>query len=225
LDVETGNVIRDLPGTPAQMWSLRVSPDGRQALSLTADRTAHLWDLESGKELRRWDGKTTLPNQFTEDSKQLVLLDATDPDRPFRLWNIAESKESPGNGMPIRGVFPDSFLKGGKEMVVCREGALHFHDRASGKALRRIELVRGLEGQQGREGSISPDGRLFLTPATDGTLRLWDLTADRELHRYPELGQKPHGGTPMFSPDGQYAAIGRPGCVVVLRLPAVPMKP
>jgi WD40 repeat protein len=153
---------------------------------------------------------------FTADGTHLVLYNYRDPDSAFRLWEIASGRESPGNGLACRGLF--SFLKGGKEVVVCRDGALHFHDMTSGKPLRRIDLGPGLEGEQGRAGAISPDGRLFLVPATDGSLRLWDLAAARELPRLPDPGGKGYRN-PTFSPDGRHAAVGCVGAVIVFRLP------
>jgi WD40 repeat protein len=39
------------------------SPDGKQILTASADRTARLWDVASGKELRRFEGHTDLVNR------------------------------------------------------------------------------------------------------------------------------------------------------------------
>jgi hypothetical protein len=60
---------------------------------------------------------------------------------------------------------------------------------------------------------------MLLVPATDGNLRLWDLAAGRDVHRFPALGQP---CAIHFSPGGCYAAVGIPGAVVVLRLPDLP---
>jgi len=216
VDARDGSPVRDLPQLPAQLWSMRISPTQPLAFTARADGVRQLWDLETGKELHRWRDRWE-PYVFTANGKHMVLGDSLDRDEPFRLWNIAEEKEGPGNGVAVRGVFESSFLKGGKEMVVCHGGKLHFHEVASGKPLRTIGLGDGLEGTQGREGIISRDGRLFVVPATDKSIRVWDLESGREIHCFAKLGHPGH--VLAISPDGRLAAVGILGNVIVLRLP------
>ena len=44
---------------------MTVLPDGRRALSGSCDRTLRLWDLETGAELRRFEGHEDLVTSVT----------------------------------------------------------------------------------------------------------------------------------------------------------------
>jgi WD40 repeat protein len=221
-DVATG-ALRDLPETKESTWDCELSPDGRHLTTTDSDFVRRLWDLDTGRQLRCWDGETD-PHLFTPDGKQIVLSVRRDPDRPFRLWNIADGTEGAGNGMPFRGLMRTSMLKGGKEIVAVRDGALHVHDWATGKPLRKIELGSGFEGERGRDGTISPDGRLFLCPSTRGELRLWDLATGKPLD-LPLTWVGPRMFVRVISPDNRWAALGHNNEIVVIRLPDVPPAP
>jgi WD40 repeat protein/serine/threonine protein kinase len=72
--------------------------------------------------------------------------------------------------------------------------------------LDRFEVIRKLEGHEGsvKRTAFSPDGKRALTAGQDGTLRLWDLSNGRELHR-----MRGHTAAAVaFSPDGRRALTG-----------------
>lgn len=48
--LKTGEAVRTLTGHSAQVSSVAVTPDGRQAISASHDHTLKVWDLESGRE-------------------------------------------------------------------------------------------------------------------------------------------------------------------------------
>ncbi len=65
--------------------------------------------------------------------------------------------------------------------------------------------VRSLQGhgQAVRSVALSGDGRRALSSGFDNTLRLWDVTAGKELRRFP--GERNLSRGLAFSPDGQRA--------------------
>jgi WD40 repeat protein/tRNA A-37 threonylcarbamoyl transferase component Bud32 len=220
-DVETEKVVHDLP-EEALVWAGLCSPDGRYMLTWS-ETVSRLWDLETGKQLRRWDGSTTRPLDFTHDSKQLILFDGPNVDLPFRLWNILQGTECAGNGMPARGLFTGSFLQGGTEIVVCAKGMLHIHDRGSGKVVRRIDLGPGMEGDHGRHrGTVSRDGRLFFALGLDARLHIWDLRTGKELPLPQPDRAQPRTGNLTIAPNNRWAAVSNLRQVLLIRLPDPP---
>jgi RNA polymerase sigma factor (sigma-70 family) len=73
-------------------------------------------------------------------------------------------------------------------------------------ALARMGTVRLRHGGKVEMIALFPDGRTLAAASRDQTLRLWDLTTGRELHRFPD-----HPGSLRFlalSPDGTTLASG-----------------
>ena len=77
------------------MWlSVCFSPDGKQVLTGSWDKTVRLWDVESGKELRRLEGHSDKVDSvcFSPDGKQLLTGSW---DKTARLWDPKSGKELP----------------------------------------------------------------------------------------------------------------------------------
>ncbi len=102
-DLDKGAEVLQLPGHQDIVWSVAIAPDGRHALSAggyqagpgnkglvpgSKDFAIRLWDLTSGKELRRLEGHTEAVSAlaFTPDSRRVV---STSADRTVRLWLAA----------------------------------------------------------------------------------------------------------------------------------------
>jgi WD40 repeat protein len=180
---------------------LAISPDGRRALSGSADNTVRLWDVTSGQEVRRFLGHTDDVNAvaFSADGKRAV---SAGRDRTVRVWDVetgAAVRVFRGHTEPVLSAALDA---GGRLAVSGgQDGTVRLWDVAGGTE------VRSLAGHEGWVAAvaISPDGERVLSGGHDGTVRVWDR-AGKELHRLE--GHTREVYAVAFSPDGRRAASG-----------------
>src|SRR5205823_1548047 len=74
--------------------ALAFSPDGRRALSGSIDKTMRLWEVETGKELRRFpelgDAGWFISVAFSRDGRRALTGHG---DNHVRLWDVETGRE------------------------------------------------------------------------------------------------------------------------------------
>jgi serine/threonine protein kinase len=183
------------------VWGVALSPDGRLALSGGMDNSVRLWDVPSGREVRRFDGHTDGVTGVAFVPGGACL--SASLDGSVWLWHLDTGRElrrckgHAGRVVSVT-VSPDGrlALSGGEDCTV------RFWEIATGR-----EVHRG-EGHTGWVTGVAfaPDGRRALSASEDGTLRLWDVASGRELSCL-----EAHAGpvpSVAFAPDGRRAVSG-----------------
>ncbi len=182
--------------------SVAVTPDGQYVVSGSHDKTVRLWELATGKEVRRFTGHSDYVNSVavTPDGKYVVSGSA---DKTVRLWGLATGKEVrrfTGHEDWVRSVAvtPDGqYVVSGSDDETVRLWGL-----ARGKEVRRFT---------GHEDwvlsvAVTPDGQYVVSGSVDKTVRVWELATGKEVRRF--TGHESLVTSVAVTPDGKYVVSG-----------------
>jgi WD40 repeat protein len=175
------------PGTPllrtleGHSWSVRgvaVTPDGKRAVSASADHTLKVWDLDTGRALRTLEGHSAdvCGVAVTADGKRAVSASA---DETLKVWDLETGRALrtlQGHSAYVSGV---AVTPDGKWAVsVSADGTLKVWDLETGCALRTL----GSQSGSVLGIAVTPDGKRAVSASADNTLKVWDLQTGRALH-------------------------------------------
>jgi WD40 repeat protein len=222
-DVAAGSEVRTLRGDADMVSRIQFSPDGRHLAAGGQGELVQLWDTATGKARDPLLGHTGAVRcvAFSPDGQWLA---SGGEDRTVVLHPLAEGHVkhlrtpsavhdlafSPDGGTLAAACAAQ--VRGGVARPV-PEAAVHRWDLATGKETTWAGHTGDVHGL-----AFSPAGPFLATCAEDGTVRLWDYSADPP--RVQVLGPGPFGGAVRavaFTPDGRYLATANAnGTVYVL---------
>jgi WD40 repeat protein len=203
--LDDGSAVIVYPGTPrrlkltghsARLNCVSFSKDQHYILTASDDRTARLWDVDSGRTIRVFEGHTASVNSAVFSSDGGLVLTASD-DKTIRIWDAKtghELQKFEGHQARIsQAVFaPDDRAV----LSASSDNTARLWDLATG---RQIAEFRGHRGPV-YSANFSPDGKRIVTASWDKSARIWDRgTAD------PIASIDGHRGRvfyAVFSPDG-----------------------
>jgi RNA polymerase sigma factor (sigma-70 family) len=205
-DLETLRRAENLVRVIERRWELRcflghtdaipgaaLSPDGGLALSAgRSESSPRLWDVATGKELRRLGGHRSWvwDVAFSADGRWAFSCGVDG----LRLWEVATGKELRHFMGHTRQVYRVALSADGKRAL----------SGSQDHTVRLWELETGKElycftghTDEIQSVALSPDGGRGLSCSADGTMRLWDVQTGQELRRFPGAA------CAVFSPDGK----------------------
>ncbi|MCA9225145.1 MAG: PD40 domain-containing protein, partial [Planctomycetales bacterium] len=161
---------RELTGHTNWVFAIAFSPDGQQLASASYDKSVRLWDVETGKEIAKFDGHTAAARcvAFSPDGKRLV---SGSSDRTAMVWDIDTHKAIAtvtGHTGAVRGV---SYSPDGQQFATGSEdNSIRIWDANSGQQLRELS---------GHENMVwcvaySPRGATLVSGGFDRSVRLWN---------------------------------------------------
>lgn len=169
----TAKVIRTFEGHADRVRFAAFSDDGKFIVTTSDDKTARLWNAETGEMLHPFVGHqwAVLAAAFSKDGKRLIT---GSEDNLAKVWNVESGAcelTLAGHTAPVASVAfaPDSarVLSGSRDQVA------KLWDAKTGKEI----LTLNRHTDDVTSVSFSPDGRQILTGSRDGTAVIW-LTTD-----------------------------------------------
>src|SRR5262249_43937710 len=194
--------------------TLAFSPEGKTLASGGWDDMIRLWDVATGKELRKFVAHQAMVARvvFSPDGKLLASRGGIDG--ILRLWDAATGAEvrkfedlSRVNPWRFYREAALAFSPDGKTVVGSSRTAILFWDVATGKQVGQWPAYRDW-----MYVAYSPDGKTLATGGLDDakkesySIRIWDVATGQELRRC-DLPRTAKGGTEpptcfAFSPAG-----------------------
>jgi WD40 repeat protein len=145
------------------VWFAACTPDGKSLVTAGRDHTVRLWDLASGKEIRRFDW----PAQNPEPGAEPVADGIT------QQWQR--------QGWDDLGLSCQAALSSdGKTVAASRGGIVCLYETSSGKKVRQLQTGQKRLDQLG----FSPDGKRLLTLGPGQTAAVWDVATGECLSHH-----------------------------------------
>jgi RNA polymerase sigma factor (sigma-70 family) len=192
----------------SNVTDLAYSADGTLLAAANADGVIRLWQPDTRKILRRFEGQRLwdpVRVALSPDGKRLASADG---DRTIRLWEVSSGRKLQqwpwASNWPVSGLV---FSPDGTTLAA----SVSAHPNQRGvTGLRAWEVSTGKELPLIRQEPVgitalafSADGRMLATSCMDDTIRLWELSTGQERLRI----QHPNHVTALaLSPDGKLLA-------------------
>ncbi len=189
--------LQTLRGHARNVVRVAFSPDGGRVATGSFDRTAKVWDANTGKELLTLRGHSAPVwwVAFSPDGQKLVTGSF---DQTAKVWDAASGEgllTLKGHSGPVASVAfsPD----GHRVATASADQTVRLWDAATG------EHVLTLTGHTGWVWSVafSPDGRRIVTGGHDRTAKVWDAATGQEVRTL--RGHTSQLCSAAFSQDGR----------------------
>ena len=173
------------------------SADGKRIVTASGDKTARVWDAETGLLLATLSGHTGVVHHaaFSPDGTRIVTASQ---DSTARVWDAETGKLLATLTGHARVVYDAAFSPDGNRIVTASwDQTARVWDAKTG------HLLATLTGHTGAlyDAAFSPDGKRIVTASADHTAQVWDAETGHPLTTL--IGHTGPVNDAAFSPDGK----------------------
>jgi WD40 repeat protein len=236
LELELNRKRQVFKGHTGGVTSVAFSPDGKRILSTAMDGTLRLWDVATGRQLRRikaWDGPLYAA-RFSPDGLHAVSVDGEpfdydgiyapfNPGSTVRYWDLATGSQLARWQAPTPQVYSIGYTQDGGHVLASGSGAeVATWPIPQGPAARAEDLEKPIaqdppSAQLYCFDSLAPTFVRFLgndrlvAGTEDNTLRRWNARTGEYLGAKKPAALQQWPATVAVSGDGRYAVSGEFG--------------
>ena len=166
-----GSEVRTLAGHTDYIWSVRYSPDGRQLLTASSDRSIRIWDSGNGQTLRVINEEASFGDTIYSPNGQHIAARVYDRNSGISLAMHIFNTETGQKLITISGRVGNlAYSPDGIQLLVNAwddndNSLIKIFESATGRELRSFNNGDDIIG-------FSPDGRRILTTSRSFSLRL-----------------------------------------------------
>ncbi len=183
--------------------AVAVNPAGTLLASGCDNNTVYLWDIASGRELKRFSGLSNKSINAVAFSPDGELIAAGSSDQSIYVWDIQSGKRIKLPKKHSSDVMAIAFSPDSNNFASAAvDGTVYLWD------LRRDEVVLSLKEHSASVNTVafSPDreGQYLATGSSDATISLWEVSSGRRVVHL--TGHSDSISAIKFSPDGESLA-------------------
>lgn len=205
--LSTGKVIKSLSGFPgADIWCLKVSPDGRRVLTCGYDRTARVYDLETGRAIASLEGHDHWVSEglFVPGGGLVTLSDTTihrwsSQGQKLGTWTTGADQVEQLTVHPSGKYLAYAIQDYEEEIddIVIREVA-------TGRIVARLPMA----DDSVMALAFHPGGKILTSLHSSGTVMNWNWATGDALTRAVRGSE--YGRKLAYDPQGQRLALSSP---------------
>jgi WD40 repeat protein len=181
--IDSGEIHRDLGEAHSDtVLGLRFSPDGRHLATAGADKLCRLFELESGKLLRTFEGHThhVLGVAWQNDGLTIATASA---DNSVKTWNVTTGERKQSIGGFTKEVTGIEFVGQTDQILTSSiDGQAKLHNAANG------QQVRVFTGPNSAlyTVAVTNDGQYVTVGGQSGEVWVWKVSDAKVVRKIPE---------------------------------------
>jgi len=185
-------------GHTAGIYAVAFSKDGRLAFSLSEDQSLRVWEVASGREVKKYQVNSDHVKALTVSPNGYWVVTGDD-NKGLKLWDVATGKKIQRFKGHDRQVNSLDFSPDGKLLLSAgNDKKLKLWDIKTGRMIKQIRAHKKAINQ----AVFSPDGQWLASAGDDRQIIIWDPRSGKKIKTLK--GHKQAILALAFSPDGQF---------------------